>query len=352
MVYRAGSHARVGRILEIVGVLALLLSALSGCALPGFALSPPPRPAPTAAANFSGLCPTANPHDIVLKGGANDALQVRSLDAEELRFAQSAAADPSQASEYWAGDVVEVNTGLLDTPGLAAGASQTTPQDFGCVVAAMQRGQVTQRAFQALEQDAAALSGPPTSVYLFAAPIAPWFPSITQSWESGFSGREAIAFYFWAPAPDLAGSETNPAGDWWSGIAHTVAHEYFEVVRYQAIGYYTAYANLLANLVTDGMAESFAGHQIGADSPFDRLLTVAQESSVWQQIRSQITSSDVTLDRDVMFGNRAKGIPPDAGYGIGFHIVQGYLKRHPGTTYSELAGLDAQTVLAQSGYTG
>jgi uncharacterized protein YjaZ len=53
-----------------------------------------------------------------------------------------------------------------------------------------------------------------------------------------------------------------------------------------------------------------------------------------------------------MFGDASQGIPKDAGYCIGFHIVRDYLRIHPTTTFAQLAGMSAKAVLAGSGYIG
>ncbi len=43
-------------------------------------------------------------------------------------------------------------------------------------------------------------------------------------------------------------------------------------------------------------------------------------------------------------------VPRLAGYTIGYHIVQGYLDRHPGTTAVELTVVDTDRIVAGSGY--
>lgn len=53
-----------------------------------------------------------------------------------------------------------------------------------------------------------------------------------------------------------------------------------------------------------------------------------------------------------MYGGASQGIPPDTGYTIGFHIVQGYLARHPGVSFPALAGMSTDTVFTGSGYNG
>jgi hypothetical protein len=37
---------------------------------------------------------------------------------------------------------------------------------------------------------------------------------------------------------------------------------------------------------------------------------------------------------------------------IGDHIVALYLQKHPDVTFNQLAGMDAQTIFAGSGYNG
>jgi uncharacterized protein YjaZ len=63
-------------------------------------------------------------------------------------------------------------------------------------------------------------------------------------------------------------------------------------------------------------------------------------------------SRDGALHQRAIAGDAAAGVPVHAGYTLGFHIVEAYLRAHPGTRVSELIGREATEVPAESGYVG
>ncbi len=111
-----------------------------------------------------------------------------------------------------------------------------------------------------------------------------------------------------------------------------------------------AYVNLLANMVTDGMADSFASAQTHVSQPWDSTLTPQEERTIWDFIQPHLR--DQSEQDAVMLGGGAFNFPAYTGYTIGFHIVQGYLARHPGVSFPALAGMSTDTVFAGSGYNG
>jgi uncharacterized protein YjaZ len=126
------------------------------------------------------------------------------------------------------------------------------------------------------------------------------------------------------------------------------------VTRYALIGEPAAYATVQAFMVTDGMADSFATAEAKVSLPWDHVFASAQqEQQIWNQIQPHLMDSGNYPQGNLeMLGDRAKGWPPDTGFSFGFHIVQDYLARHPGTSFATLAGLGTATVFAGSGYTG
>jgi len=213
----------------------------------------------------------------------------------------------------------------------------------------MEAADVGQQAMRALQQDASLLSGPATTVYLLPWPASTPFPELNAV--TGYSGIGAFMLKLWEPAPS-ARTATTIAAQWARYIPAMVAHEELEVVRYDRIGFQTAYATLLAYMVTDGMADSFATAQTHLHLSWDDVLTAQQEQWIWRQIQPKLASGSLAEQDVVMFGDETQGLPPDTGYTIGFHIVQGYLARHPDTSFATLAGLDTQSIFAGSGYTG
>lgn len=138
----------------------------------------------------------------------------------------------------------------------------------------------------------------------------------------------------------------------WSFMYFPLYHEYLEVARYDRLGSVgNAYLTLLDNMVTDGMADNFAAHMTGGGLqsfgiPSD------EEARVWAQFKPDINNYANPNQEADMFGDPAQGIPDAAGYQIGDHIVLGYIQRHPNVTFDQLAGMDANTIYAGSGYDG
>lgn len=296
------------------------------------------------------LCASARASDAAPQDAGSGQFLVRPMYAEALRYAQDAAGQtPDQQVHYWAVDVLGPVPLLEDLFSDAAGdvsqwrttLSGLDPTDFRCVVEDMQQSNVARLALQTLQRDAATLPGPTTHVYL-----VPWYTTTF----GGASAEKTILIPYWESQPQ---NRVLPRdGRAWSLAPWALDHEYLEVSRYQRIGEDNAYLTLLGNLVTDGMADSFAAAMEGTDSYNDFLLQPDQERSLWARIAPAVDQVANPLQRAVMLGDPAQGIPADAGYCIGYHIVQGYRKRHPGTPFSQLAGMDADTIFAGSGYSG
>jgi hypothetical protein len=234
---------------------------------------------------------------------------------------------------------------------LATILGSATPDDFRCVVADLERSNADQMALRALEQSTAALSGAPATLYLTPGPTASsTFPSF--NFVAGASETGSIVVLCWEPSPSKR-LQNYVATQWATDIAPAVAHEDLEVTRYADIGFTTAYATVLANMVTDGIADSFATAQTHISQPWDNTFaSPQQEQQIWSQIQPDLASGDSATRSAIMFGGGSQHFPPDTGYTIGFHIVQGYLARHPAVTFAQLAGLATATIYDGSGYTG
>jgi hypothetical protein len=339
---------------HLVAMLAWFLVVLTGtgCALPVL------RPTAVSTATPAYTCTPTQTRDEVLTAGT---LTVRSLYAEELRYVDDATSHPhADRVNLWHDDVLAQASELYNFPfAFAIGnrqvaeriLSSASPDDFRCVVADMERAGVGQIALQALERDTAVLSGPPTMLDLLPWPLSTPFPELNLV--GGTSSTESIAIQLWESAPALRKNPTISA-QWARYIPAAAAHEDLEVLRYDRIGLYTtAYVDLLANMVTDGMADSFATAQTQLMLSWDNVFSPQQEQQIWQRIQPELLKAgDRAQQSAVMFGDATQGFPPDTGYTIGFHIVQGYLARHPGAAFSTLAGLSTAAIFDGSGYTG
>lgn len=338
---------------RLVAMLAWFLVVLTGtgCALPVL------RPTALSTATPAYTCTPAQTRDEVLTVGT---LTVRSLYAEVLRYVDDATSHPhADRVTLWIDDVLAQATELYNFPfAFALGnrqveeriLSSASPDDLRCVVTDMERAGVGQLALQALERDTAVLSGPPTMLDLLPWPLSTPFPELNLV--GGTFSTGSIAIQLWESAP-TSRTATTISAQWARYIPAAVAHEDLEVLRYDRIGYYTAYVDLLANMVTDGMADSFATAQTQLMLSWDNVLSPQQEQQIWQRIQPDLlTTGSLAQMTAVMFGDATQGFPPDTGYTIGFHIVQGYLARHPGAAFSTLAGLSTAAIFDGSGYMG
>jgi hypothetical protein len=287
-------------------------------------------------------------------------LTVHSLYAEVLRYVDDATSHPhADRVNLWDDDVLAQATELYNFPSAFTVGnrqveerilSSASPDDFRCVVTDMERAGVGQIALQALERDTVVLSGPPTMLGLLPWPLSTPFPELNLV--GGTSSTGSIAVQLWESAP-TSRTATTISAQWARYIPAAVTHEDLEVVRYDRIGLSTAYATLLAHMVTDGLADSFATAQTQLRLSWDNVLSSQQEQQIWQQIQPDLlTAGSLAQQSAVMFGDATQGFPPDTGYTIGFHIVQGYLARHPGISFSTLAGLSTAAIFDGSGYTG
>jgi len=138
-----------------------------------------------------------------------------------------------------------------------------------------------------------------------------------------------------------------PESIWRDWIPYTVAHEYHHSVwtnRYLSQSF-----DLVDYLMFEGRADSFA-HMVYPDvvAPWTEALTAEQEAAQWQAMQPYLGTLSGMTQRKFMFGGT--DVPRWAGYTIGFHIVQDYLKKHPSVSVDKWTALDAHDLLAESGY--
>ncbi|HEX8982887.1 MAG TPA: DUF2268 domain-containing putative Zn-dependent protease [Ktedonobacterales bacterium] len=303
-----------------------------------------------AAKTSAHVCPQAKPTDAVPHDSTGQ-FTIQPVYAEVLTYARDAAGQPaSQRVHLWDVDVLgqyppmdDIFTnavGGVDVWNTALRAS--SPAEFRCVVADMQTSAVEARALTVLQLAAKELAGPTTTAYL-----VPWYTTRFY----GASGEKSLLIPFWEQAPLDRTLERNAATDWFY-MPEALNHEYFEVVRYDRLGSLdNAYQNLLGNIVTDGLADNFAAHMTNAPLR-DRGISPDEEATLWQRFQPDLTSDTNQNEASEMLGDPTQNIPNGAGYAIGDHIVSLYLRKHPDVTFSQLAGMDAQTIFDGSGYNG
>lgn len=109
--------------------------------------------------------------------------------------------------------------------------------------------------------------------------------------------------------------------------------------------------DLLTGLLIDGEADTFAKMLFPEMHPsWIDALSPLQEAEQWTQMQEFLYGDDVTVYERFFFGDESKATPGSTAYTIGYHIVQAYLTRHPLSRVFDLMNLDAQTILAESGY--
>jgi hypothetical protein len=219
--------------------------------------------------------------------------------------------------------------------------SAIDPSAFRCVVQDMQSARLEAQALAVLHAAAKEIPGPKTTAYL-----VPWNTDKFY----GASGSQSLLIPFWEQDPLNRALPRDAANDWFY-MPGALDHEYLEVVRYDRLGSVdNAYQTLLGNMVTDGLADNFAEHMTG--SPIDWGIDPAEEAALWARFKPDVTQYANPNEASQMLGDPSQNIPNAAGYVIGDHIVALYLQKHPDVTFNQLAGMDAQTIFAGSGYNG
>ncbi|MDE3231178.1 MAG: hypothetical protein KGO05_14970 [Chloroflexota bacterium] len=295
------------------------------------------------------VCPNAKASDAAPRDYTGQ-FTVQPVYTEALKYASDAEGQPkSQRVHLWDVDVLGQYPPMDDIFTEAVGGvdqwntslSAIDPSAFRCVVQDMQAGDVVSEALTTLQADALQLPGPKTTAYL-----VPWHTTVFY----GASGEQSLLIPFWEQNPLDRTLTRQPALDWYY-LPFALDHEYLEVVRYDRMGSEAnAYQTLLGNIVTDGLADNFAEHMTG--HTIDYGISVSEEASLWSRFQRDLNQIANPNEGAEMLGDPAQGIPDAAGYQIGDHIVAQYLRRHPNATFNQLAGVDAQTILAGSGYTG
>lgn len=142
--------------------------------------------------------------------------------------------------------------------------------------------------------------------------------------------------------------------DWLDWVPQVLAHEYHHSVW--GYNWYAVKGNgpadLLTAMVCDGQAEAFGYLAAPAVAPLWPEAVTAQEAELWADMQDHLSATDMETYVTYMFGKEEAGIPWCFGYQVGYHIVQAYLRRHPGRSVTDLLDLDARVILAGSGYPG
>lgn len=205
-------------------------------------------------------------------------------------------------------------------------------------LAALRRAHLFRTIESALRKSAKLLAGPNTTVCVLAA------DPDTAYIRTDLHG---VAGYTFGTGKILL--QVAPVADWEQWLPYTVAHEY-----HHSAWIWRHYAQqpawtLLHSVIFEGKADAFA-HSVfpRQTAPWVSTLTPDQEAGIWPKMKPELASTDYRVNAKFLFGR--DGVPKLAGYTIGFHIVEDYLKAHPRATIAEWAALPDAQLLDESGY--
>lgn len=166
---------------------------------------------------------------------------------------------------------------------------------------------------------------------------------ITQAGVYGFTNPLTVRIRTgFGPTPQVT---TREALRLWfpRALAHEVSHA-VRMLKGPGFG-----PTLLPQLVSEGIATAFDQAAFpGPANPWTHAVTPARECALWKEAKPQLGYTGLY---DIwMFGDKSLGIPYWTGFTIGYHIVAGYRRYHPGVNWDALTLTSATTILAGSRY--
>jgi uncharacterized protein YjaZ len=209
------------------------------------------------------------------------------------------------------------------------------------------------KAAQALEEGRAAFAAYadriPLDIVRFALMVADMRGMAGQRGYTGFGGIPGYIMTVYSDANDY----TLPR------LEGATVHELHHNILGAAFPESPMIASLGAYMVGEGLAESFAAELYGEEvvgfyvTDFDeaeietarRIIGGALDVTGFNAIRGYIFGDMIAEDR----GLPKAGVPAFTGYGIGYRVVQQYLKR-TGKTVPEATFVPAKQIIAESGF--
>lgn len=205
------------------------------------------------------------------------------------------------------------------------------------VLNAIRQSDADERALEAAKQAAALLPGVPVTLCIFAYP-----PDVESA---GFVADVMGGAMGFSDAKGGLWLQLLPTDGWLDEIYPAVTHEY-----YHAVNFPDAAPTLLDVLINEGLADSFTAILYPDFVPsWTRAFTIEEQAEVWRLMQGVLdTTERETIDRFV-FGD-GDTVPRQAGYTIGFAIVQAWLARHGDVPPAEWSRLSPREILDGSGY--
>jgi uncharacterized protein YjaZ len=232
------------------------------------------------------------------------------------------------------------------TPGQFGGASAATMQETVDLLAAHQ---AWERAAQSLckghEAFADHLDRIPTQHVTFGLLVA----DMSQMPISyGYSGFGAIPGWIMTiyDKPNAYNLER---------VEAATVHELHHNILAAVLGGRGLIANLGTYMISEGLAESFAAELYGADKvgPWVSTLTQTEVETAKRLLSTALHETEFTVMRQYIFGDKmsgqTRGVPDFAGYALGYHVVQTYLKR-TGKSVVQATFIPPEEIIAESGF--
>jgi uncharacterized protein YjaZ len=141
--------------------------------------------------------------------------------------------------------------------------------------------------------------------------------------------------------PDISGWENMLE----YAVAHEYSHAYWTNVNFGKSSQWT----LLDYLVFEGRGDYFA-HLLYPNvvAPWTVALTENQKSGLWNKIKPNLRSEDISYQMEVMFGSR--NYPVWGGYSVGYDIVVTALTNSKNIKAVNWTNFEADKILALSNY--
>ena len=83
-------------------------------------------------------------------------------------------------------------------------------------------------------------------------------------------------------------------------------------------------------------------------SSTDNASTHVEEHALWNQAQPLLRQGGLTLYSQWLYGG--DDVPKWAGFTIGYHIAEDYIRRHPASTAASLVDAPAATILEGASY--
>ncbi|MBZ0277481.1 MAG: DUF2268 domain-containing protein [Anaerolineae bacterium] len=142
-------------------------------------------------------------------------------------------------------------------------------------------------------------------------------------------------------------------------IEAATVHEMNHNVRFTLFPFNFMQTTVAEYMIAEGLAESFAAELYGAEmiGPWVSRFDDSRLEETKAIFRDGLELTGFNLIRGYIFGDRESdpmgiekvGVPPFAGYALGYRVTQAYLKR-TGKTAAEATFLPARQIIAESGF--